>query len=423
MTRMKGNAIVGQAGGPTAVINQSLVGVIEESFRHDHIDRLYGARHGLTGVVGEDFIDLKRQPKELLDTVARTPSAALGTSRDKLTPEYRERVLEVFQRHNIRYFFYVGGNDSAATVQAIHQAARDAGYEMKAIHIPKTIDNDLLGNDHCPGFGSAARFVAMSFIGDNLDNRALPGIKINVLMGRDAGFLTAASVLARRREDDGPHLIYVPERVFDLDRFAADVIGVTKRFGRAVIAISEGIRDPYGKHWTTRIAQNLEQDSFGHVQLSGSGALADFLAGFIRSNLPGGPWRIRADTFGYLQRCYPESISETDAREARLVGQMAVIYSIQDFTAGSVALERLPGVTYASGIELIPLDVVAPPTPPFTRSLPDKFVNEAGNNITDAYLPYAGPLIGPLPPLGWFEQITSAPVEDSASIATGPGFS
>ncbi len=402
-----GNAVVGQAGGPTCVINQSLVGVIEECLKHDHIRRLYGARNGLTGIVHNDFIDLNRQPEQILKRVADTPGAALGATRDKLSQARAERVLDTFRRNDIRYFFYIGGNDSATTVRAVQRVAEEAGYELHAIHIPKTIDNDLLANDHCPGFGSAARFVAMAFIGDNLDNRALPGIKINVLMGRDAGFITAASVLARRREDDGPHVVYLPERPFEPDAFVRDVTGVTKRFGRAVIAVSEGIRDRSGQYWTQRVSQGLEHDSFGHVQLSGSGSLADFLAGTLRQNLPGGPWRIRADTFGYLQRSFAATVSKTDAWEARLVGQMAVIYSLEDVPAGSVALTRLPGVTYACGTELVPLEAVAPDEPPFTRSLPDEYIAHAGNDIHNSYLRYVQPLVGPLPQVAWFEQITS----------------
>lgn len=405
MSLLKGNAIVGQAGGPTAVINQSLLGVIDECLKHGHIDRLLGARDGLLGIVKEDFVNLKRQPDALLKLIAATPGAALGSTRDKLNQAYSARILETFRRHDIRYFFYIGGNDSAFTVRAVQQVAADARYDLRAIHIPKTIDNDLLVNDHCPGFGSAARFVAMAFVGDNLDNRALSGIKINVLMGRDAGFITAASVLARRHEDDGPHLIYVPERTFDVPRFVSDVAAVVERYDRAVIAVSEGIRDDKGEYWTSRISQDIEQDSYGHVQLSGSGSLADFLAGTLRSNLPHGPWRIRADTFGYLQRSFPATISPTDAWEARLVGQMAVIYSLEDIDAGSVVLTRLPGVTYACGTRLARLVEIAPDKPPLTKSLPDMYITEGGNDINESYLPYVGPLVGELPQVGWFEQI------------------
>ena len=407
MPRLHGNAIVGQAGGPTAVINQSLVGVVEECLKHPHIDGLLGARNGLVGIVERDLIDLRRQPAAMLERVALTPGAALGSTRDKMNLAYAERIIAAFRDLNIRYFFYMGGNDSAMTVRAVDRVAREAKWDFRAIHIPKTIDNDLLANDHCPGFGSAARFVAMAFIGDNLDNRALPGIKINVLMGRDAGFVTAASVLARRREDDGPHLIYVPERPLELDRFVNDVAAVVDRYGRAVIAISEGVRDVDGDYWTSRISKNIEQDSFGHIQLSGSGSLADFFAGTLRSFLPRGPWRIRADTFGYLQRSFPVGISETDAWEARLAGQMAVIYSLEDIAAGSVALTRLPGATYACGTRLVALEAVAPDSPPLTRRLPDEYICAAGNDIQESYLPYVEPLVGPLPQVGWFEQITS----------------
>ena len=218
-------------GGPTVVINQSLVGVIQEVQKHPQIEQLLGARHGVRGVIDDNFIDLKRQPTEMLEIVARTPASALGATRDKPNDEYCVKIFEGFRKHNVRYFFYIGGNDSAQTANIVNKIAQREKYELQVVHVPKTIDNDLLSTDHCPGFGSAAKFVASAFIGDNLDNRALPGVKINVLMGREAGFITAASILARHREDDGPHLIYVPERPFVLERFYEDVAAVVAKYG------------------------------------------------------------------------------------------------------------------------------------------------------------------------------------------------
>ncbi|MCC7407992.1 MAG: diphosphate--fructose-6-phosphate 1-phosphotransferase, partial [Phycisphaeraceae bacterium] len=207
--KLKGNVVIGQSGGPTAVINQSLVGVVEALRDRRGSAKILGAHHAVKGVVNEDFIELHDIPQDRLDRVAQTPSSALGSSRDKPDEAYCKKILDVFAKQNVRYFFYIGGNDSSDTCRIVNELAKKDGYPLRCFHVPKTIDNDLVHNDHTPGFGSAAKFVAQAFIGDNLDNRALPGIKINVIMGRHAGFLTAASMLARQNPVDGPHLIYV----------------------------------------------------------------------------------------------------------------------------------------------------------------------------------------------------------------------
>ncbi len=402
--------MVGQAGGPTAVINQSLIGIVQEVQKHDHINRLLGARHGVRGIINEQFFDLRRQPTNMLELVAQTPAAALGATRDKPDEAYCERIFEVFRKNDVRYFFYIGGNDSAKTANIVNTIAGDHKYELRVFHVPKTIDNDLLVTDHCPGYGSAARFVASAFIGDNLDNRALKGVKINILMGRHAGFLTAASILARQRPDDGPHLVYLPERPFDVDKFAKDVEATFDRFGRCVVAVSEGIADQEGTPWAEKVQlerkTGLEQDAHGNIQLSaGAGTMADFLAGTLRSRCKT-ITRVRADTFGYLQRSFPGYYSEVDAWEARLVGQMAVSYSLDEGNDGSVALLRLPSTTYTVGTRLVSLKEVAPDEPPFTKVVPDEFINEAGNNVLNSFREYAGPLVGILPKTGWFEQIS-----------------
>jgi ATP-dependent phosphofructokinase / diphosphate-dependent phosphofructokinase len=406
----QGNAVVGQAGGPTAVINQSLYGVIQEAHKSRHIDQLLGARHGVRGIVQEEFLDLRRQPTQMLDLVAQTPAAALGSTRDKPDQEYCERIFQIFRKRDVRFFFYIGGNDSAETARIINQLSNDAKYELRVIHIPKTIDNDLLATDHCPGYGSAAKFVASAFIGDDLDNRALKGVKINILMGRDAGFITAASILAQQREDDGPHLVYVPERPFNIDQFVTDVESVYDRLGRCVVAISEGIRDDKGVLWAEQVSilkkEKLEEDAFGNIQLgTGVGSMADYLAGTLRNRCKK-IRRVRADTYGYLQRCFPGFYSEVDAWEARLVGQMAVTYTQDETdTDGSVVLRRLPGTTYAIGTKLVRLLEVAPEKPPKTKSLPKEYINEAGNSVLPSFREYVGPLVGRLPEVGWFEQI------------------
>src|ERR1700685_3644661 len=247
--QLKGNAIVGQSGGPTAVINQSLVGVIQGVKECGHIEQLLGSRHGVRGIVDEKFIDLKKASGELLERVALTPAAALGSTRDKPDAAYCEKIFKSFSKNNVRYFFYIGGNDSADTARIVSELAAKEGHDLRVFHIPKTIDNDLRVHDHTPGFGSAARFVAAAMIGDNFDNRSLPGIKIDVIMGRNAGFLTAASVLARQNPEDGPHLIYVPEAPLSEEKFLADVDRVYTKYGRCVIAASEGISKPGGVTW------------------------------------------------------------------------------------------------------------------------------------------------------------------------------
>jgi 6-phosphofructokinase 1 len=316
-TRMQqGNMVIAQSGGPSMVINQSLVGAVVTARAQPAIGRIYGARHGITGILKEQFVDLRRESLATLEAVARTPSSALGSARHKPTPEDCAALFRILRARDVRYFFYIGGNDSAETVHIINEEARRARYGIGCFHIPKTIDNDLRENDHTPGFGSAARFVASAFIGDDLDNRALGGVKINIVMGRHAGFLTAAAALARSAPDDGPHLVYLPERPFRLDRFTADVQRVMQRLGRCVIAVSEGIAEADGTPVAARFIQ--ETDSHGNKQLSGSGALGDMLAGVLRARAQ--ITRVRADTFGYLQRSFPGVVSETDAREARAVG-------------------------------------------------------------------------------------------------------
>lgn len=402
---LKGNAVVGQSGGPTSVINQSLVGVIQEVRKHGHIEKLLGSRHGVRGVINSDFIELNNIKDDLLERIAATPAAALGSTRDKPDQAYCEKIFRSFEKHNVRYFFYAGGNDSADTARIVNELAAKAGYELRTFHVPKTIDNDLRVHDHTPGYGSAARFVAAGIRGDNYDNASLPGIKIDVIMGRHAGFLTAASVLARRPgfENDGPHLIYVPEAPLSEEKFLADVNRVYSKLGRCVIAVSEGISTPDGKTWAEKMADNLERDSHGNIQLSGTGALGDYLANLVTKKLQpagGKKLRVRADTFGYLQRSFPGFTSKTDAEEARLVGKMAVQYSLDPANKeGSVAMRRLPGSEYKIETHLTPLSTVARET----KHMAPEYISD-GNNITQAFIDYVKPLVGELPVVGSFDE-------------------
>jgi 6-phosphofructokinase 1 len=386
-----GKILVAQGGGPTAVINQSLAGVVLEARRHQGIKRVYGARHGVRGIINEDFVDLTQETSHNLELVANTPAAALGSTRDKPDLAYCHEMFEVLKAHKIEHFFNIGGNDSSDTIRIVAEEATKAGYPLRCIHIPKTIDNDLVLNDHTPGFPSAARFVAQAFAGANLDNAALPGVYVGVVMGRHAGFLTAASALGKKFPDDGPHLIYVPERVFVLDKFLADVKATFERYGRCVIAVSEGIHDATGTPILAVLAKDLgggglERDAHGNVQLSGSGALADLLCEEIKSKLK--IKRVRGDTFGYLQRSFVGCVSDVDQREAREVGEKAVQYAMWGNTNGSVAIKRTG--FYSVDYELLPLSAVAGKT----RTMEDEFISASGTDVTDAFRLYLRPLLG-----------------------------
>ncbi len=391
---LKGKMVIGQSGGPTAVINQSLVGAVLAARKQADITGILGAKHGIAGIMKEDFIDLTTQSDVELEILAATPAAGLGSVRLKPGRAECERVFEVFKKHDVRYFFYIGGNDSAETAHIIAEMAKEADYDFCTIHIPKTIDNDLKVTDHCPGYASAARFVALAFMGDDRDNAALSGIKINIVMGRDAGFLTAASALARHGEGSGPHLIYLPERTFDVAQFQADVKATVEKHGRCLIAVSEGITDADGNPVMT----TGERDSHGNLQLSGSGALGDFLSAKVKEAYAGESVRVRvrADTFGYLQRSFPTIISEVDTREARLVGQFGVNHAVNHAEPGSVAIRRLSSDPYASECFITPLSSVAREA----TKMKDEYINDAGNDVTRAWLDYVSPLVGELPKVG-----------------------
>lgn len=397
MSTASGNMLIAQSGGPSMVINQSLVGAILEAKKQKSIKKIFGARHGIKGILGKDLIDLRKESVTTLERVANTPASALGSVRKKPTADDCAQIFEVLRAYDVRYFFYIGGNDTAETAHIINEHARAASFEMRCFHIPKTIDNDLRENDHTPGFGSAAKFVACAVMGDDLDNRALPGVKIDVIMGRHAGFLTAASALARQNENDGPHLIYLPERPFSLDQFVADVDRVYTKLGRCVIAVSEGIADE--EHVPIASKFIKEVDAHGNVQLSGSGALGDLLAGEIKAKTKIS--RVRADTFGYLQRSFPAMISEVDAKEAREVGVLAVKQSMKADIDGSIAIRRKPGEKYQVYYERVPLRSVARDT----REVPASHINKAGNDVTKAFIKYAKPIVGKLPLPGHFKGV------------------
>jgi 6-phosphofructokinase 1 len=383
---LQGKVLVAQGGGPTAVINQSLVGVVLEARKFRNVSLVYGALHGVRGIVDEELVDLTQETTHNLEMVAETPSSALGSTRDKPDLKYCHEIFRVLKAHDIRYFFYIGGNDSSDTTRIVAEEARRAGHPIRCIHIPKTIDNDLVLNDHTPGFPSAARFVVQSFLGANLDNRSLPGVYIGVIMGRHAGFLTAASALGKKFPDDGPHMIYVPERTFRIDNFITDVKSTMDKFGRCVVAVSEGIHDDSGAPIAASIVKQVERDAHGNIQLSGTGALAGLLCDQIKAQL--GIDRVRGDTFGYLQRSFSGCVSDIDQREAREVGEKAVQYAMWGEVDGSVVIERTG--YYSVDYRLVPLEAVAGKT----RIMPDEFLADSGTDITDAFRLYLRPLLG-----------------------------
>jgi len=388
MSRLEGKVLVAQGGGPTAVINQSLIGAVLESRKFPQVTHVYGALHGVKGIVDEDFLDLTEATTHNLEAVAKTPSSGLMSTRDKPDQAYCHNIFEVCKAHGIRYFFYIGGNDSADTCRIVNEEAEKAQYELRVIHIPKTIDNDLMVTDHCPGYGSAAKFVAQAFAGVNLDNRALPGVYIGVVMGRHAGFLTAASILAQKYPDDGPHLIYLPERPVSKEKFLKDVSAVYEKYGRCIVAASEGIVDTKGRPIAEQFTGG-ERDSHGNVQLSGTGALGDLLSAWVKAGTK--IKRIRADTLGYLQRSFLGCVSEVDQFEAREVGEKAAQYAIWHNQDGSVAIRRVGD--YAVQYFLTPLKTVAR----MATCMPDKYINKAGNGVTEAFKNYVRPLVGAMP--------------------------
>ena len=382
----QGKVLVAQGGGPTAVINQSMAGVVLEARKFRNVELVYGAYHGVSGIIQEEFLDLTQETSHNIEMVANTPSSALGSTRDKPDLRYCQEIFRVLKAHGIGYFFYIGGNDSSDTVRIVSEEAQRGNYPLRCIHIPKTIDNDMVGNDHTPGYPSAARFVVQAFMGANLDNAALPGVYLAVVMGRHAGFLTAAAALGKKFPDDGPHLIYIPEHDFSLEKFVADVKAANDKYGRCVIAASEGIHDGKGNPVVTQLTRQVERDAHGNVQLSGTGALADLLCEEIRRKLR--IKRVRGDTLGYVQRSFAGCVSDVDQREAREVGEKAVQYAMWGDRDGSVAIRRTG--FYSVDYQLVPLESVAGKT----RVMDDEFIASSGTDVTDAFRLYLRPLLG-----------------------------
>ncbi len=387
----KGNLVVGQSGGPTAVINNSLVGVVHEALQHAAIDGIYGMLHGIAGVLNEEFTDLRQEPASVLEGLRNTPASGLGTVRYKVTDRDYPRLVEVFKKYDVRYFFYIGGNDSMDTSHKIHLAAEAMGYEMFAVGVPKTVDNDLAETDHCPGFGSAARFVAASVRNTGYDTKAMGDsgpLKLIEIMGRNAGWLTAATSLAKESPEDPPHLIYMPERGVSLAQIVADVRRCYEQYGYCVAAVSEGLRDEHGKELTSN-AGPVEVDAFGHAR---KGPVVDTIAAAIKEAIG---ITVRIDKPSYLQRSFGELMSSVDREEAYQVGRAAVRAAMNGVSNQMVTLVRQPGADYQVATGLADLNKVAN----HERMLPADHINAEGNGVTAAFEAYARPLIGgPLTP-------------------------
>ncbi len=392
MTALKGACIIGQSGGPSAVINSSTYGAIAAALKSEHITRVLGAHHGIKGVLDEELIDLGKENPEELALLPFTPSCALGSCRYKLVDptvddaDYK-RILEIFRKYDVRYFFYNGGNDSMDTCNKISKYFMSVGYECRVMGIPKTIDNDLAGTDHCPGYGSAAKYIATMTMEIYKDARVYNTNMITVLefMGRNAGWLTAASALSAYA-GAGPDLIYLPELTFDINKFCDDVEAVYSKSGKCIIAVSEGIADESGKY-ISEYSESLShgRDSFGHIQMGG---LAPYLANFLKRRLQ--VPKVRGIELSLTQRCAAHCASKTDIDEAYLAGSSAVKHALAEETDKMVGFKRsYENGKYVCSIELSDLAAVAN----IEKKVPLNWITKDGTGLTRDFINYALPLI------------------------------
>jgi len=394
---MQGNLIIGQSGGATAVINASLVGAVEAALAEERIDGIYGMLYGIEGFLKEDLIDLRRQPSSVWSRLLYTPSAALGTCRYKLKEEDPERVIALLRQYDIHFLLYIGGNDSADTSHRLTLAAQHMNYDLRAISVPKTIDNDLPFTDHCPGYGSAARFIASATIDSALNTISIPWhypVKIIETMGRDAGWLAVSSALGKRDESDPPHIILVPEQRFNAGRFLKQVEEVHRQLGYAIIVAAETIHDEQGQ--ALGASGQVGTDAFHHPLLSGA---AQYLVELVKERLK---LRARFDKPGDLQRMASFSIPHIDREEAYLVGKMGIHALLGGESDKMITLVRHNEPTYHCTTGLAELAQVANAQ----RLLPDEYLDESKTMVTQAFYDYALPLIGgPLPNYAQLEKI------------------
>lgn len=394
---LRGACIFGQSGGPTSVINASAYGVFSAALESGCITRVLGAAHGVKGILNDQLYDIALEDAHELELLKSTPSSALGSCRYKLKDaeaddtDYR-RILEIFKKYDVRYFFYNGGNDSMDTCNKISKYLQKVGYECRVMGVPKTIDNDLAGTDHCPGYGSAAKYIATSCMEIAQDARVYDTGAVTILecMGRNAGWLTAAASLASMR-GEGPDLIYLPEVDFDLERFLGDVRRVWNEKHNCFVAISEGIHDSEGVFINEYAAKNSGTDAFGHKQMGGAAA---YLAAQVKERMG---VKTRAIELSLLQRCGAHLASRTDVEEAVWLGREAVLSAIRGETDKMVALRRKPGKEYVPEIVLADLTVTANTEHMF----PLEWITKDGAGIRPAFADYAMPLIAGQPDYAW----------------------
>lgn len=377
-----------QSGGPTTVINASACGVIQEAIQHSSlIETVLGANNGILGIVQEDLFDLSSEDPETIEGLKRTPSSAIGSCRYKLENLEKDlakyqRVLAVFRAHNIRFFFYIGGNDSMDTADKVNRLAQKEKYDLFVMGVPKTIDNDLVGTDHCPGFGSVAKYLATSVMEAGRDTEAMytfDPVTITEAMGRNTGWIAAATGMACREDGDAPHLIYVPEIPFSLEKFLTDVKRVHARFGRAFVVVSEGIQDKNGQY----ISAQATVDSFGHPQLGG---VAAFLQQQVMEKLG---LKCRYNKLDTCQRNAMHFASRTDSEEAYLCGQQAVRQAVSGKSGFMISLVRESNQPYQRTTGLTPLAEVANGV----KKLPRTYMNEEGTHISQEMKKYCQPLL------------------------------
>lgn len=386
----KPNALVAQSGGPTAVINSSACGAIQEAMNTGKIGRIIGAVNGILGVLKEELFDISAEKPQTIEALKQTPAAAIGSCRYKLKSlqESRadfDRVLEVFKAHNIHYFFYAGGNDSMDTADKVNELAAEAGYELVCMGIPKTVDNDLAFTDHCPGYPSVAKYVATCAMEAGRDTESLyttDTCTILEVMGRNSGWIAAATGLAHRCDEDAPHLVYMPEAPFSFDKLVSDVNEVLREFGKVFIVAGEGLKNEKGQYITADTGV-FARDSFGHVQLGG---VADMLKAIIEKEIK---IKARWNKLGTNQRSAMHFASLTDVKEAYMCGQMAVKYAMEGVTGRMVTLVREEGLEYKCTTGLANLRDVANGE----KKVPREFINDKGNHITDAMRDYVRPLV------------------------------
>ena len=382
-----GAAVIGQSGGPSAVINASAYGVIKTALEADCITNVYGAFHGIKGVLDGRLMDMSKEDPAELELLLHTPSSALGSCRYKIAdPETDDtdykRILEIFRKYNVRYFFYNGGNDSMDTCNKVNRYLKSVGYECRVFGVPKTIDNDLFGTDHCPGFASAAKYIATSIMEVSRDSQVYDTGMITVVecMGRHAGWLTAAASLAAEK-GDGPDLIYLPERDFSMDQFLDDVIAVYKRKGECLVAVSEGVH--YADGTFVSEAKTSGTDGFGHAQLGG---LASRLASIVRAATGA---KVRGIELSLLQRCAAHCASGRDIEESFHSGKVAVESAIAGESGKMVGFRCDRSNGYVCYYELFDLEKVAN----FEQKVPADWITAEGNNVTQEFIDYCSPLI------------------------------